>query len=133
MITKLNRGRNARRVINKICPLEPPVERLLYENLNTWGCYIMSTQVRCGCEDTYCTIYELLLGQYWFKELHTTSYYTKWSAVIVLLHLTFPGFFCIPGSFFRDCLVFFKFKNTWANPFNIIDTCTNSVCANLYY
>jgi len=35
MITKLSRGRNARRVIEKNCPLKPPVERLLYENLNT--------------------------------------------------------------------------------------------------
>jgi hypothetical protein len=68
----------------------------------TWGCYIMSsTQVRCGCEDTYCTIYELLLGQYWFTELHTTSYYTKWSAVIVLLHLTYQFFLCTESIFVK--------------------------------
>ena len=40
-----------------------------------------------------------------------------------------PSFFCVPGSIFRDCLgFFFKFKSTWADPYNIIDTCTNSVC-----
>jgi hypothetical protein len=31
--------------------------------------------------------------QYCFSVLHNTSYCTKWSAVIVLLHLTFPIFF----------------------------------------
>ena len=34
------------------------------------------------------------LGQYCFSVLHTTWYRTKWSAVIVLLHLTFPVFLC---------------------------------------
>jgi hypothetical protein len=27
---------------------------------------------------------------------------------------------------------FFKSKSPWANPFNFIDICTNSVCTNLY-
>ena len=36
-------------------------------------------------------------GQYCFSVLHNTSYCTKWSAVIVLLHLTFPIFVCVPG------------------------------------
>ena len=51
------------------------------------------------------------------------------SAVIVLLHI--PSFFmCIWINFIGIvCWVFFKFKNTWAaDPFNIRDTCTNSVC-----
>ena len=63
-----------------------------------------------------------------------TSYCTKWSAVIVLLHLTFPVFVVYLDHFLRIvCLFFFKFKNIWPDPFNIIDTCTNSVCTNLYY
>ena len=33
-------------------------------------------------------------GQYCFSVLHSTSHCTTWSAVIVLLHLTFPIFFC---------------------------------------
>jgi hypothetical protein len=77
------------------------------------------------------------LGQYCFSVLHNTSYTycTKWSAVIVLLHLTFPVFiFCTWIHFYGlFVVVCFKFKSTWVDPFNIIDTCTNSVCTNLYY
>ena len=50
-------------------------------------------------------------SQYCFSVLHNTSYYTKWSAVIVLLHLTFPDFICVSGPISKNCLLFFfKFK-----------------------
>ena len=74
------------------------------------------------------------LGQCYLSVLHNTSYCTKWSAIIVLLHLTFPVFFVYQDQFLENvCWFFFKFKSTWAYPFNIIDTCTNSVCTNQYY
>ena len=38
-------------------------------------------------------------GQYCFSVLHNTSYCTKWSAVIVLLHLTFPVLFAYLDQF----------------------------------
>jgi hypothetical protein len=34
---------------------------------------------------------------------------------------------------FVGIVFFFKFKSPWADPYNIIDTCTNSVFVNLYY
>jgi hypothetical protein len=102
MITKLNRGRNARRVIKK------PV----LWNRRSRGCCMETSTLEdvISCRAPKCVadakIYtmQLLLGQYWFTELHTTSYYTKWSAVIVLLHLTYQ-IFCVPESIF--CLFFF--------------------------
>jgi hypothetical protein len=102
MITKLNRGRNARRVIKK------PV----LWNRRSRGCCMETSTLEdvISCRAPKCVadakIYtmQLLLGQYWFTELHTTSYYTKWSAVIVLLHLTYQVF-CVPESIF--CLFFF--------------------------
>ena len=73
-------------------------------------------------------------GQYCFSLLHNTSYCTKWSAVIVVLHLTFPILFCVLGYIFTDCLLFlFNFRNASADPFDIIDTCTNSMCTHLCY
>jgi hypothetical protein len=76
MITKLNRGRNARRVIKK------PV----LWNRRSRGCCMETSTLEdvISCRAPKCVadakIYtmQLLLGQYWFTELHTTSYYTKW-------------------------------------------------------
>ena len=71
--------------------------------------------------------------QYCFSVLHNTSYCTKWSAVIVLLHLTFHVFCVYMDQFLGIVCCFFQIQNTWADPINIIDTCTNAVCTNLYY
>jgi hypothetical protein len=68
-----------------------------------------------------------------FSVLHNTWYCTKWSAVIVLLHLTFHVFCVYMDQFLGIVCCFFQIQNTWADPFNIIDTCTNAVCTNIYY
>ena len=98
MITKLNRGRNARRVIKKTCPLKPPVERLLYGNLNTWGCYIMpSTQVRCGCEDIYYAIIA------WSILIYRAPYHIilhKMKCCNCFITFNIPSFFVYLNPFF---------------------------------
>ena len=61
-------------------------------------------------------------GQYCFSVLHNTSYCPKWSAVIVLWHLTYQAF-CVYLDRFLGivCCVYFQIQSPWADPFNIIE------------
>jgi uncharacterized protein YhhL (DUF1145 family) len=81
-------------------------------------------------------------SQYCFSVLHNTPYCTKWSAVIVLLHLTFPIFFVYLDKFLGIVCCFYSNSKTHElihliSYTHILIHCvqiyiTNSTCTNFY-